>query len=901
MLRAGFLPNRRVRRPSAWMILLIAAVTASAPAAADAEDPVAPSANPSPAKLASDPELPLYIPAAAHVSGAAGTDWRSDVQIFNLGPGQAFIEVAMLEKDQANRTPRTRGYVISPGMTHRYRDALHGMFGVSGSAALRIDEADDGLVVTSRTFNQTDSGTYGQFIGALGASRAIGADRPGRIVQLSHFGGTDSGYRTNLGLVNCTDDEISVTVDLFTAGGEALGSRQVSLEPYMFRQIDRIFSTVTGDPVVDGFAIASTATAGGAFFAYGSVVDNRTGDPIYIPASDVSAGPIFIPATAHASGAVGTDWRTDVELHNPGNQEAQVEISLLETGQDNLSPASSIQHVAPGASMRLSDVLESVFSFDGTAALRITPMAGAEVVATSRTYNQTPDGTYGQFVGGIPSSEAIAFGEQGLMTQLTHHRGTGSGFRTNLGFVNCTGMEAEVRIDLYRSNGVLLGSLERTLGPFMHRQENRIFERVTSDDLEDGFAVVSSPNVDARLMAYASVVDNATGDPIYIPATAIVPREPSPTMDPRATMHLLFRSLAVVAENMDVEEMISSLQTAGLQAALLELHNAFPDIVTVGPNSFAVDYGDEYRLHDGNVVSGHLGAYFAEVVIDATTISGLPSFTFDGLAWNHQVPPVDTIFATVDLVVSAEGHVTGTTAFSGTGSTAAKSETVTLDGDAFWDTLLCRHYPVGGSITLTIGNEVYTFTFTPDCDGTFDYSEVTPGWDFTYAFGNPNDDHAQQYIVAVENAETWHYAPVWFWKPVVGGETLPETPPGTVTFRFDFEETVSEAHLRLNMPTFHWAYSRGHNFLYGSADGADWELLMEVPPPEYGMANGGGFDADLPASMVGGNQIWLRAELYSYGDMAPQGGEYTNTAELTRWDQDNPGRTFQLDVRFAEE
>jgi hypothetical protein len=205
---------------------------------------------------------------------------------------------------------------------------------------------------------------------------------------------------------------------------------------------------------------------------------------------------------------------------------------------------------------------------------------------------------------------------------------------------------------------------------------------------------------------------------------------------------------------------------------------------------------------------------------------------------------------------------------------------------------------VGGTVTLEIGNEEYTFTFDPDCDGDFDYSETTPGWDFTYAFGNPNDVHAQQHIASTENAETWRFASVWFWKPEIGGERFATTPPGVITFRFDFDQTVAEAHLKLNMPTFHWDYSRGHNFLYGSADGVTWELLMEVEPPEYGLSNAGFYDADLPPSLTGASELWLRADLYSYGEMAPQGGEYTNTAELTRWNEDNPARSFQLDVRF---
>ena len=90
---------------SPWPTLLMAALMACAATAADAADPMDSSADRSEKKLVSNPELPLYLPAAAHVSGAAGTDWRSDVEIFNLGPGQAFIEVAMLEKDQANLTP----------------------------------------------------------------------------------------------------------------------------------------------------------------------------------------------------------------------------------------------------------------------------------------------------------------------------------------------------------------------------------------------------------------------------------------------------------------------------------------------------------------------------------------------------------------------------------------------------------------------------------------------------------------------------------------------------------------------------------------------------------------------------------------------------------------------------
>jgi hypothetical protein len=839
----------------------------------------------------------LYIPAAAHVSGVAGADWRSDLEIYNLGPGQAFVEVEMFAKNQANASPAMRSFVISPGKAYRYRDIVQRYFGAAESAALRISELDDGLVVTSRTFNQTDTGTYGQFIGAVDTGQAITAGRPGRIIQLSQRAGLDSGYRSNLGLLNCTDADLSVTVDLYLADATPVGAVDVTLEPFMYRQVDRIFTTVTSDAVDDGFAVVSIADGNGFLFAYGSVVDNRTGDPIYIPAAFVVSEPVFIPAAANVFGAAGTDWRTDVELHNPGAATARYEISLLETGRPNSTPASVVQSVEAGGAVRLSNVLSSLFSYDGTGALRITPTAGAGAVITSRTYNQTTGGTYGQFLGAVPASQAIEHGEHGLMIQLTHHHSATTGFRTNLGFVNATRDPATVLVDLYRSSGALLGSVEASLRPYERRQLNRIFGSVTAEDVEDGFATITSPTPGSRVMAYASVVDNATGDPVYIPAVRFVPREAEAVMDPRATMYLLYRSLEMV----EVEQVIGALQDVGLQGALALLAAEYPNVVTIGPDSFALDYGVATTLSDGNVVSGHVGAYFADVVIDSTTISGRPSFTFDGFLWNGQAPPVDTILANVDGTVDSEGHVSGSTTLSGTGPSVPLKNGTTLDGSALWDTLVCRYFPVGGTLTLEYGDERYTFTFDADCDGDFDYSSVTPGWDYTYAFGNPGDAHAQQHIASTENAEVWYYSPVWFWKPEFGGETLDTTPPGVITFKFDFDETVSEAHLKLNMPTFHWAYSRGYNLLYGSADGVSWELLMEVPPPEYGLANAGIFDADLPSSMTGSDELWLRAELYSYGERAPDGGEYTNTAELARWDETNPARSLQLDVRFAPE
>ena len=99
----------------------------------------------------------------------------------------------------------------------------------------------------------------------------------------------------------------------------------------------------------------------------------------------------------------------------------------------------------------------SIFGFDGAAAIRVVNTSGMAAV-TSRTYNLTSGGTFGQFVGGVISHTAIQPGQEGRIIQLTHNRSTTSGFRTNIGFVNATGSSITVQVALYRADGSYLGT-----------------------------------------------------------------------------------------------------------------------------------------------------------------------------------------------------------------------------------------------------------------------------------------------------------------------------------------------------------------------------------------------------------------------------------------------------------
>ena len=222
---------------------------------------------------------------------------------------------------------------------------------------------------------------------------------------------------------------------------------------------------------------------------------------------------LYVPAAAHNSGAGGTVWRTDLEVKARGGEAASFTVELLEERTANNDPLSATFSLDPGASLRLVDVIDTVFGFDGSGALRLTAVDGA-ILATSRTYNNDPNGTYGQY---IPASEAESAAEHGYEYVLMQLSSSAS-YRTNVGFVNTTDATVALEVDLYTASAVLLGSVPATLRPYEMRQISNIFAEVTAQAVEDGYAIVRTSTEGGRYFAYASVVDNLSGDAIFIPA-----------------------------------------------------------------------------------------------------------------------------------------------------------------------------------------------------------------------------------------------------------------------------------------------------------------------------------------------------------------------------------------------
>ena len=144
----------------------------------------------------------------------------------------------------------------------------------------------------------------------------------------------------------------------------------------------------------------------------------------------------------------------------------------------------------------------------------------SDLVVTSRLYSTTPTPTVGMFVPGLGTSSAHRYG---VLTQIAN-RGTGLGFRTNVGAFNGQDAAVNVVFALYW-DGHWVGEVRRTIPPHSGLQINDIFGPNGVDHalLETSDSVVTVQTDGPAVFSYAAVIDNNTTDPIFVTGAADVP------------------------------------------------------------------------------------------------------------------------------------------------------------------------------------------------------------------------------------------------------------------------------------------------------------------------------------------------------------------------------------------
>ncbi len=473
------------------------------------------------------------VAAAAHTPGVSNTNWRTDLRLVNPSITSATATVYLLPQGSNNASRATKVVVTVPSAGQlAMTDVLDSKFSFSGSAALMIESTEPSLVVTSRTYNQSANGsTYGQFIPGVNITEALNPGEHGHLIYISK----SADYRTNAGFAGTTAAPGTVVLTLYDNNNVILGTKAFEMLPYGQLQVNDVFASVlAGSAQVARAEVTTTVPV----VAYSSVIDNRTGDPIAMIAQHPADArtDLSIAAVGHAAGAGGSAWRSDVRLFtldassggdDAGPANSVVTLSFYPANAVNPTPTTKTVTIAANQIVALDDIVLKTFGLDNaTGALRI--QSTQKLFATSRTYNQSADGTFGQDIPAMSADQQLTAGSVAKFSGLSN-----SGYRTNIGFFNAGTSAADLQLDLRDATGARIAQKTFHLEGKTMTQINDLFGYLSAASASAGSLWVTTTA--GSVIAYASVIDNASGDPIYVPASlaaGTVPPPPSSNTNP---------------------------------------------------------------------------------------------------------------------------------------------------------------------------------------------------------------------------------------------------------------------------------------------------------------------------------------------------------------------------------
>lgn len=458
------------------------------------------------------PGASRLVAAAANSAGQNGTYWRTDVELSNASTSPRAVLAYFWPRGLDNLSAEATTIGLAPGENRFLADVVSTLFGRTEAAgAITFDSDGSAVLATSRTYTlDASAGSYGQGIAAPLRSSTI---YPGHSVGLAGLL-SGSEFRTNIGVVNISDYPCQSYVDFFDSRGSPLGHATFDLPPRSPAQFS--MGSLTAIPPeggalraevhVDGLGCASTA--------YASVVDNRTGDPVFVPAVVAAGdapldGDLIVPVVAHAEGMNGSIWRSDLYIGNDGPSRIQVQVALSQpSGPPVFDPPFWIES---GESLEIPDVLLSRFGLDsGIGALRVSSSSYGLLVR-SRTYNSASGGTYGQSVSPVEARNLFSSERPATLLGILRN----DDFRTNLGIVNTSDSAADFRVALVGSDGAVVSEvIVSVAGPGLSQITDIVGATGLAGDQENLRATVSTEG-QAAFAAYVSRVDNRTGDAVF--------------------------------------------------------------------------------------------------------------------------------------------------------------------------------------------------------------------------------------------------------------------------------------------------------------------------------------------------------------------------------------------------
>jgi len=285
------------------------------------------------------------------------------------------------------------------------------------------------------------------------------------------------------------------------------------LTPYAVSKI----KNVSNRPV----SLVITVPAGKKLVGYASLIDSASNDPVYISAVSDAELADYATSITPGVGHVGA-WRSDVTIFNPDDRdEAKFDLEYFDSTGLSQGLATNIT-LGRLQAKNYGDLLREASLFtpappDGLGMLKLTTRTQQAVypLTFSRTYNDKgTGGTFGQGIFGIaPSRANVTPGKSAIIAGVR----SSANYRTNIGLTNTTGTGVNVRVQLLDPNtGAVADTRTYSLAGYASVVELWRFDSVATGAFRIDITAGSG-----AVWAFASVIDDKSGDPEYVPATMI--------------------------------------------------------------------------------------------------------------------------------------------------------------------------------------------------------------------------------------------------------------------------------------------------------------------------------------------------------------------------------------------
>ncbi len=212
------------------------------------------------------------------------SNFHSDVRLYNGGTSSVTVTPTFFP--QGGGAPVTAAaFALGVGQVKAVDSVLTSMFNVpsGGGSIVFTTNVPANLVTTGRTYTNADGGgTFGQFIPGVSPAEGVGSgDAPLQILQLEE----SQNFRSNLGLAELTGNPVHIRISATVPDSKIASSTELDLAGNEFRQLGSILASMFPSQNVYNARISVGVTSGsGRITAYGSVIDNFSKDPTYVPA-----------------------------------------------------------------------------------------------------------------------------------------------------------------------------------------------------------------------------------------------------------------------------------------------------------------------------------------------------------------------------------------------------------------------------------------------------------------------------------------------------------------------------------------------------------------------------------------------------------------------------------------